>query len=184
MICVECFRHSDHEGHDVAFKTNYNFAPVCDCGALNLYKDPKLHSCIEHPIADPDDPPRDTFDPAYTDSPDVPQEFKRALYETFVICIEYIIETFQCAPPPDNYGRLPKDLKELKRKWGLSYTSIHDAWKRAEGPWSVAIFADERHNEPELVRQMAHATGADDEACTEWVRELDLIVSHLSSSGH
>ena len=145
---------------------------------MDLYKKPELHSCFEHPAADPSDPPRDTFDPAYTDAPDVPQEFKRALYETFVICIEYIIDVFQCAPPPDHYGRLPKDMKELKTKWGQSHTQLHDAAKRAEGPWSVAIYADERHNEPELVRQMAHATGADYDDCADWVRELDTLVSY------
>jgi len=178
LLCVQCFQHGNHEGHEVAFRTNYNFAPVCDCGATDLYKDPDLHSCSDHPPADPgaSEPSLD-FEPAETDSKSVPKEFKEALYETFVLCVEYIIEVFQCAPPPDHYGKLPKDMDELKTTWGIQHTSLHDTSKRAEGPWSVTIYADERHNEPELVRQMQHATGADYDDCHDWIRELDSLVS-------
>jgi E3 ubiquitin-protein ligase UBR1 len=186
MMCVKCFQHSDHEGHDVAFRTNTLFslfAPVCHCGALDRYKDSSLHTCTDHPPADPNEPPPTTFDPGATDSPEVTEEFKRAIYDTFVICIEYIIETFQCAPPPEDHGKLPKDKTELKTTWGIKHTHQHDKAKRAEGPWSVAIFTDERHNEPELVRQMQHATGADYEDCQEWVRELDTLVSLVSAGG-
>lgn len=182
MLCVQCFQHSNHEGHEVAFRTNYNFAPVCDCGALDLYKDPALHSCAEHVIADSSETPKE-FDAAETDSPEVTEGFKEALYDTFVLCIEYIIETFQCAPPPDHYGKLPKDINDLKSTWGLTHTSLFDLARRAEGPWSVTIYADERHNEPELVRQMQHATGADYDDCSDWIRELDSVVRLTSQPG-
>ena len=72
----------------------------------------------------------------------------------------------------------------MKTSWGQNHTQMHDPAKRAEGPWSVTIFADERHNEPELVRQMAHATGADYDECMEWVRELDTLVSPHHGESH
>jgi hypothetical protein len=92
--------------------------------------------------------------------------------------MEFVIDTFSCAPPPDHYGKLPKDMKELQTMWGAKHTNVRDDDKRAEGPWSIAIYSDDRHCEPELVRQMQHATGADYDDCHDWVRELDSLVSH------
>jgi E3 ubiquitin-protein ligase UBR1 len=181
LLCTDCFQRGDHEGHDVTFRTNYNFAPVCDCGAIDLYKDTEdghPDCCLDHPRhPDPAKNIQAKWNAGSTDSAAVTEEFVRALYDVFVVCIEYIIETFQSAPPPENYGKLPKDLKEMTTAWGLNYTCLDDAAKRAEGPWSVAVFTDERHNEPELLRQMQHATGADMDDCQDWVTEMDTLVS-------
>lgn len=182
LLCTDCFQHGNHEGHDVTFRTNYNFAPVCDCGAADLYKTHEdghhPHSCKDHPrISGPSQSSNPKWNAGSTDSPDVTEEFERALYDVFVACIEYVIEVFQVAPPPENYSKLPKDLKDMTTAWGINYTCLDDAAKRAEGPWSVAIFADERHSEPELLRQMQHATGADFDDCSDWIKEMDTLVS-------
>jgi hypothetical protein len=147
---------------------------------MDMYKDPELHSCLDHPpITDPNQAPEPKWEAGRTDSTQIPDAFKQALYDCFVVCIEYIIMTFSCAPPHDQLNRLPKDLKEMTTTWGMQCTQVQEPHFREEGPWAVCIFGDERHNTPELDRQLLHATGVWYEDCRDWIRELETVVSPL-----
>lgn len=173
MICVDCFDHQEHEGHDILFVHNYNFATVCDCGEMDQYKSPELHSCLRHPATSDVTPP---FDPKYTDSQDVPQDFIQTLHDTFSLCIEFIIGTLQIALPASEWGVLPKDLTEMRSFYKQDWTAFPRHWSK-DIPWAVSIYIDDKHNEPEIVRQVEHAMGVNWHEAFNIVRQMDGYVS-------
>jgi hypothetical protein len=157
----------------VSYQQSYIHSAVCQCGELDQYKDPSRHSCKDHPTSTEIPPP---FDPFSTDSENISEDFIKALYDVFTICIQYIISTLQHSPSATDWGKLPLTLQEMTTTFGQLYSSIEPEKRRA-GPWAVTIFGDERHNEPEITRQVSHALGIDLDAARSIVMQMDGLVS-------
>lgn len=169
VICVDCFDHQEHEGHEIIFTNNYNFVAVCDCGELDQYKDASFHSCLLHQASVDPVPP---FDPFRTDSNDIPPEFIQALYQTFSTCVDYIISILQISVPAGEWGILPADLQEMTTSYNEDWTPLPPEIRK-KGPWAVVVYTDDKHNEPEVIRQVEHAMGIDYQEASDIVRQMD-----------
>ena len=54
-------------------------------------------------------------------------------------------------------------------------------WKfRGCGPWSVVVWADEKHTAKEFTRQIRDATGVEWETAEQYVRDIEERVSCIS----
>lgn len=145
---------------------------------MDQYKNPSLHSCSDHPKADHSTSGEraQSFDPFETDAENVPEDFKKALFDVFSICLQYIMTTLQNAPGATDWGILPKTIEEMTSTYGENW-SLVEPEKRKAGPWAVTIYADEKHNEPEMTRQVAHALGIDHDAAAAIIKQMDGLVS-------
>lgn len=179
VLCVDCFKASDHDGHEVLFGQTYTFATSCDCGDRSAWRDDEHLGCSYHPpLPHESDPSPVVPKSPLSEDPAVPDAVIRALYETIVICLEFIIKTAQHSHLPMEHGILPKDETEMRgadRPTGEAQTS------RSKGPWGVTLWADEKHVVKEVARQIRDAIGIGYEEAERFTKEVEDIVSHMLS---
>ncbi|BEI86836.1 hypothetical protein CcaverHIS002_0701820 [Cutaneotrichosporon cavernicola] len=149
VLCIDCFQASDHEGHEVLFGLSYTFAAVCDCGDSSAWRDNEHLGCAHHP------PVRDG-EVRRPKPKTPPSELCKALYETIVMCVEYIVAAFEHSALPNDYGKLPATREEMAEG---NIPSAEPAEARGKGPWAIVAWADERHVLREVTRQFRDATG-------------------------
>ncbi|KLT39021.1 ubiquitin-protein ligase [Cutaneotrichosporon oleaginosum] len=149
VLCVDCFQASNHEGHEVLFGLSYTFAAVCDCGDSSAWQDNEHLGCAHHPPVRGNQLPRPK-------AQNPPSALCKALYETIVICVEYIIAAFERSALPNDYGKLPATREEMAEG---NIPSAEPAELRGKGPWAIVAWADERHGLREVTRQFRDATG-------------------------
>jgi len=95
------------------------------------------------------------------------------MYETIVLCLEFIIQVLQYGPPPTEYGNLPKDEIDMR----LAEENTGEAReKRGKGPWSVVLWADEKHVAKEVTRQIRDALGVSWETAERYAKEVEEVV--------
>ncbi|ORY35607.1 ubiquitin-protein ligase [Naematelia encephala] len=176
VLCVDCFQASDHTGHEILFGQSYSFAAGCDCGDVTAWRDDKHLGCTHHPRIPLDGPV-----PQSPQLTNVPDALIRALYNTTVICVEFILQTLQHSPTPNELGNLPNDQEKMQS--GEENTG-EPADRRGKGPWSVVLWADEKHVVKEVTRQIRDALGCSWETALKWAREVEevgrkvMLVSH------
>lgn len=170
---MDCFNASSHRDHEITFSQTYAFSVTCDCGDVTAFLDNEHLGCAHHPRR----PPGATIPnhPKWfiTDTP-IPQDLVQQIYETLVICLEFVIRAFQTSPLPADYTRLPKDLETMKE--GDVLTSAEDAEGRAKGPWSVVLYSDDKHVQREVARQIRDALGVSLEIAERCTREIEQMV--------
>lgn len=160
VMCVECFQASDHTGHEVLFGQSFSFATACDCGDPTAWRNNL--GCHYHP---PHGTPVNTKE--------VPRELIAAIYDTIIICLEFVIGTLEHAPLPSELTTLPSNLEELLAGFGGTAETKE---QRSMGPWSVAVYADEKHTLKEISRQLRDALGVEMEHAEPLAREVDYYV--------
>lgn len=166
VLCIDCFKASDHEGHEVLFGQSFSFAAACDCGDTAAWRQNSSLGCSHHPPLPPRTPRKINANTFVTDSSDTPVALQKAIYDTIVICLEYIIEVFQYSPLPSEFGKLPKDEAEMR-----------SSDKNRHGPWSVVLWADDKHVWKEVTRQVRDAMGVRWEEAEAWAKEAEVVVS-------
>lgn len=174
VLCVNCFHASNHEGHEVLFGQSFSFAAACDCGDSSAWKDDEHLGCSHHPRI-----PFVAQVPART--PDDPRMagLIKAIHQTIVICLDFVMQVMQHSPLPTEYGNLPKDEIEMR----LAETSTgEEKGKRGKGPWSVVLWADEKHVAKEVTRQIRDALGVTWETAERHAKEVEEVVSSVYSS--
>lgn len=172
ILCVDCFRASDHEGHEVLFGQSYTFSAACDCGDPSGWKDNGHLGCYYHPPL-----PKGTVvperKPFVTENKDIPPELINCLIETVTICIEFIIETLQHSLLHSEFNKFPKNEEEMRKP---ETQTGHPKEKRGEGPWSVVLWADDKHVAREVTRQIRDATGCKWDHAEKLTKEVEHIV--------
>ena len=172
VLCVDCFRAADHEGHEVLFGQAFSFAPSCDCGNPTVWHDDAHLGCANHPRL-----PLGTMAPLHPDTtndPKIPSALIKAVYETIVICLEFTIQVLQHSQRPQEHGDLPKDEASMRLPESVTGEARE---KRGKGPWSVILWADEKHVAKEVTRQVRDALGVRWETAEGYVREVEEMVS-------
>ncbi|EAL20444.1 hypothetical protein CNBE3650 [Cryptococcus deneoformans B-3501A] len=162
-LCVDCFRASDHQGHEVLFGQSFSFSASCDCGDPTAWKDDSHLGCTHHPRLPPGSPP-----PSFPDKFDLPDSLVISLQKTIAMCIEFIIHTIEHSHLPSEYGLLPKTETEMHSSDGPTGEPKD---KRGTGPWAVVLWQDDRHVLKELARQVRDGLGVKWEVAEQWVRE-------------
>ena len=178
VLCVDCFKASDHEGHEVLFGQSYSFATACDCGDATAWRNPGNLGCEHHPPLPlgEEGPPLPSWSSTEGLHSNVPVELIMAILETVEICLDFIIDTMQHSPQPSEYGSLPLDEKELKDPLPDCGTG-EPKDKRALGPWSVVLWTDDKHVLKEVARQIRDALGCKYEDAERYAREVESEVS-------
>ena len=98
------------------------------------------------------------------------------MYETVVLCLEFIIQVFIHSPLPTEYGNLPKDEIEMR----LAENNTGEAReRRGKGPWSVVLWADEKHVAKEVTRQIRDSLGVSWETAERHAEEVEGVVGRL-----
>ncbi|ORX38539.1 ubiquitin-protein ligase [Kockovaella imperatae] len=171
VLCVDCFSASDHEGHEILFGQSFSFAAACDCGDSSAWLEGANNGCEDHPPLPPDE---EAIDPplGFITAAKVPAALLSDLYTTIVICLEFIINTMQHSPLPSTYSDLPKDLKEMMSS-SSNFPTGEPIDRRSAGPWSVILWADEKHVMKEVTRQIRDALGLPWNAASYMAREAD-----------
>jgi len=170
VLCVECFQAADHKGHEVLFGQSFSFATVCDCGDPSAWQEGHNFGCAHHPPIQPGQSPW----PARVPSSPAPNELFVALYNTIIVCLEFVIGTLEHSLLPSELGKLPKDLEEMLN--GVGGTA-EPRESRDKGPWSVAVYSDDKHVLREVTRQMRDALGVSWETAEQLAKEADEKVS-------
>ena len=98
----------------------------------------------------------------------------KALFETIVLCLEFIIQVLQHSPLPTAYGRLPKD--EIEMRLAENNTG-EPRERRGKGPWAVILWADDKHVWKEVTRQIRDALGASWESSERYAKQVEEVVS-------
>lgn len=156
VLCVDCFHAWDHEGHEVLFGQSFSFATACDCGDASAWRNNE--GCRDHP-------------PSGSTRPrTAPQDLITAMYETIIICLEFIIGTLEHAPLPSELSTLPSTVEELLAGFG---GTAEGKEQRSQGPWSVAVYSDEKHTVKEVARQLRHALGISMDHAEPLAREVE-----------
>ena len=166
---MECFNAADHEGHEILFGQSFSFAAACDCGDSTCWLEGGIKGCEDHPPLKPGELPP-SFPPGYITDEAIPAELLTDIQTTINICLEYIISVMQHAPLPSEYSDLPKDLREMVSS--EKHTS-EPADRRSSGPWSVVLWADEKHVMKEVTRQIRDALGVPWNTAAYMAREAD-----------
>ncbi|KAK4688583.1 hypothetical protein P7C73_g1533, partial [Tremellales sp. Uapishka_1] len=172
VLCVDCFQASQHEGHDVLFGQSFGFAAACDCGDLNAWKDNESLGCAHHPAMPQYVAPISHPIWHATSLREIPPELTKALSDTIVMCLEFIITTMQYASLPNDLAHLPKDDKEFRT---FDRNTAEPKDKRPRGPWSVIMWSDEKHVMQEMTRQIRDAMAVGWDVGEQWAREADEI---------
>ncbi|WVQ99973.1 hypothetical protein IAU59_007116 [Kwoniella sp. CBS 9459] len=167
VMCADCFRASDHEGHEVLFGQSYSFSASCDCGDPTAWRDGAHLGCSYHPPL----PVGESAKPLPTKY-ELPDALLIAIHRTIVICLEFIIQVLQHSSLPSEYGRLPKTEEEMLANETITGEPKE---KRSKGPWGVVMWQDEKHVLREMTRQVRDALGVKWEVAEQWVREVDEV---------
>lgn len=114
-----------------------------------------------------------------TDDKDIPLALIHALHQTIVIVLDFIIAVLQFSPPTSEYGTLPNTEEEMREP---EKVTARPKEQRGTGPWSVVIWADDRHTIKEVTRQIRDACGVSLETAEAWAREAEEVVSPPSTS--
>ena len=176
VLCVDCFHAADHEGHEVLFGQSFSFAAACDCGDPTAWRDDEHLGCSHHPRLPRGAQPRSYPQGYNTDDPRIPPALIKAMYETVVLCLEFIIQVFIHSPLPTEYGNLPKDEIEMR----LAENNTGEAReRRGKGPWSVVLWADEKHVAKEVTRQIRDSLGVSWETAERHAEEVEGVVGRL-----
>lgn len=155
------------------FGQSFSFATVCDCGDPAAWQEGHNVGCSHHPPIQPGQSPWP--DPRLvTANPDTPNDLLLALYNTIIVCLEFVIGTLEHSLLPSELGNLPKDLEEMLS--GVGGTA-EPRETRDKGPWSVAVYADDKHVLREVTRQMRDALGVSWETAEQLAKEADEKVS-------
>ncbi|OCF37903.1 ubiquitin-protein ligase [Kwoniella heveanensis BCC8398] len=167
VLCADCFKASDHEGHEVLFGQSYSFSASCDCGDPTAWRTDSHLGCSHHPPLPLGESPK----PLPTKY-ELPDALLIAIHRTIVICLEFIIQVLQHSSLPSEYGHLPKTEEEM-----LTSETITGEPKdrRGKGPWGVVMWQDEKHVLREMTRQVRDALGVKWEVSEQWVREVDEV---------
>jgi len=174
VLCVDCFHAANHEGHEVLFGQTFSFAAACDCGDPTAWRDDEHLGCSQHPRLPPGNLAPSHSLGFTTDDPRIPPALIKALYETIVLCLEFIIQVLQHSPLPTEYGILPKD--EITMRLAEDNTG-EGRERRGKGPWSVILWSDEKHVVREVTRQIRDALGVSWETAERYAKEVEEVVS-------
>lgn len=170
---MECFKASEHEGHEVLFGQSFSFATVCDCGDPSAWKEGHNIGCGHHPPLQPGESP--WSDPKLISSNmDIPHDLFMAIYHTIIVCLEFIIATLEHSLMPSELANLPQNLAEMLQ--GVGGTA-EPKETRDKGPWSVAFYSDDKHVLREVTRQIKDALGVSAETAEQLAKEADEKVS-------
>lgn len=104
----------------------------------------------------------------------VPSALCKALYETIVTVVEFIIGALQHSALPNDFGKLPATRTEMQAGTG---SSGEPAERRGLGPWAVTAWADDRHVLREVTRQFRDALGVTWDTAERYAKEMDEVVS-------
>ncbi|WVR07574.1 hypothetical protein IAU60_004616 [Kwoniella sp. DSM 27419] len=167
VICADCFKASDHEGHEVLFGQSYAFSAACDCGDPTAWRNDAHLDCAIHPPLPTGEAP-----PSLPTKYNVPDPVILAIHKTITICIEFIIQTLQHSLLPSEYGQLPKTEEELRTMEGPTGEPKEC---RGRGPWGVVMWGDDKHVLREMARQVRDGLGVTEQAAEQWVREADEV---------
>ena len=168
VLCVDCFNASEHDGHEVLFGQSFSFAAACDCGDATAWLPEGNRGCTHHPSAQPgtsNDRPT-----GFVTDVNVPAGLLRDLYVTIIICLEFVINTMEHAPPPSTFSELPKDQQDMMYENNYSSENLD---RRVAGPWSVVLWADEKHVVKEVTRQIRDSMRVQWKAAAYMVREME-----------
>jgi E3 ubiquitin-protein ligase UBR1 len=175
VLCVDCFQASEHQGHEVLFAQSFSFSATCDCGDPNAWKDHAYLGCTHHPPL-PEDAICPVQPPGYiTADSDISQNLLKAIHNTISICIDFIINTVQYSILPSELPLMPKNEKELLSPAGYATGEMPD--RRGKGPWSVVLWADDKHVLKEVTRQVRDALGVTWEEGEVLARQVEELVS-------
>ena len=78
------------------------------------------------------------------------------------------------AQMPSELDKLPENLQSLLSGHG---GTAEPKEKRSQGPWSVAVFTDDKHVLKEMIRQFRDALGVSPETAEQLARETEEMVS-------
>ncbi|KAL7423887.1 E3 ubiquitin-protein ligase ubr1 [Cryptotrichosporon argae] len=174
ILCVDCYRAGDHEGHEVLFGQSFTFSAACDCGDTSAWKDNAHLGCAAHPRgtpgAEPEMPRRFP-----TDVPAIGNDLIQALHDTITIALEYVLIVFQASPMPSEYGRLPATVADML---GETEGEPHEQSQphersQAQGPWAVTAYADDKHVLKEVTRQIRDAIGCDWADASRYAKDME-----------
>jgi E3 ubiquitin-protein ligase UBR1 len=169
-MCVDCFTEGDHEGHDVIYGQSFTFSTVCDCGVSSAWRSEGVHSCRHHSCQDA--PPPEPL----------PALIQHSIEDTMAIIIDFIIETLQYSPQPNDFGKLASTADIMAA--GLdphSRTTSEPIERRGLSPWSVILWSDDKHVLRETTRQIRDGTGFEWKKSTKIAREAEVVVSRKAS---
>ena len=106
----------------------------------------------------------------------IPRTLISALYRTIEILLDFISTTLQWAPLPSDYASLPPTMEMMRRPEPV--TGVPRGF-RGSGPWSVVVWADEKHTAKEFTRQIRDATGVEWEVAEQYAKDIEERVSYI-----
>lgn len=165
-LCIDCFSAGDHDGHDIIFGQSFAFTTVCDCGVATAWRQGAANACNEH---------------SYQDAPPpkpIPELIQHSIEDTMAIIVDFIIETLQHSPSPNDFSKLGATYEMMAA--GLdphSRMTGEPIERRGLPPWSAVLWADEKHVLRETTRQIRDSTGFEWKKSTRIARETEVVVS-------
>ena len=174
VLCLECFNPEAHEGHEVLFGQSFSFGAACDCNDNLAWKPGVDLGCKHH--QPPDQATVRMLERPLgfiTEVEEMPDRALQSLYFTIVTCLEFLVNTLQYSPLPNTLSNLPKNIEEMQELKG----GTEEPPESREGPWSVVMWADEKHVAKEVARQLRDALGISMDRALRYTKQADEIVS-------
>ncbi|KAL1733010.1 hypothetical protein EV714DRAFT_205521 [Schizophyllum commune] len=168
VMCLRCFRATDHSNHNVSFFIAQQPGGCCDCGDDEAWRE--SIGCPFHPPADgpsqdmrPTPPAEDYL--AVKDYPfriDVPQELQQTMRRTVGYALDFIIDTLDYSPEEPS---VPANEAELCVQ--------PSADPMTKDVFSIVLWNDDKHSYDEVAKVLRDLLGRSRDEASEILRNME-----------
>ena len=155
VLCVRCYKASDHEGHEVSFSMHSGGCGCCDCGDHEAWK--RELDCAYHheTVPYPDDIEENQREVI---SLPVPAELITFIRFRVQEAVDFIIQAMSLFPHATEAPHSPRTISSAKPEIPLRPFENPEASTDYQGPWSVILWNDENHIYYQVIEQLVSST--------------------------
>ncbi|KAJ3275846.1 hypothetical protein HDV01_006712 [Terramyces sp. JEL0728] len=162
VMCVECFKASDHENHEINFRYSEGNGGCCDCGDKEAWKVPG--TCKIHCVSDEMGQDLEEL------SSDVLMHIKKTIATT----LEFILSVI-------DHMRYEHNLESIENI--RPNRDMDLALPNSQELWSILLWNDDYHSFDEVISQMSIAVDTSEEESKEYAHLVDSYGRHVVKTG-
>ncbi|KAJ3313237.1 hypothetical protein HDV04_002221 [Boothiomyces sp. JEL0838] len=160
VMCVPCFKASEHENHDINFRYSEGNGGCCDCGDKEAWKVPG--TCKIHCKSESDEMEQDLQE--------LSSEVLISIKKTIATALEYIIAIMDDM----EFEQKLESLENIR-----AHRDIDLALPNSKPLWSIVLWNDDYHSFDEVIHQLVHSIDCTEDEAKDYAHMVDSYGRHV-----